>query len=319
MNTTQFEAIVIQAVDALRSEASPEDDRIEFKRGWPTPDKARQLAAAANQAQGDHIIYVIGVDERDGTVHPTDGTDPATWWTQLEARFDQVAPELVRHINVQVSSDEHVVGLLFRTDRAPYVVKVNNGGAVEREIPIRSGTRTRSAKRHELLRMLLPSIGLPSMTPVSAQLGLTNTDRLDALVFVFFAHLSEAPVFFPWHDARIIATAGDITAEGEFSSSRHWQGGKIVTSVGEETIAVRSDGIRVAESGTAAFRSSWQFPENEALQLENIAKWKVRIELGAVNGGRPVIADFDAHLGRHPLRPQQPGGSTSGEWHFYRR
>ena len=49
MRKSQLEAIVTEAVVALRSGRHVEDDRIEFKRDWPGVGKARQLAAAARQ------------------------------------------------------------------------------------------------------------------------------------------------------------------------------------------------------------------------------------------------------------------------------
>jgi hypothetical protein len=119
MRASQLEAVVLAAVDALRAGRRSEDDRIEFKRTWPGADKARQLAGAANQASGEYVIHVIGIDERDGTVHATTDVDPATWWGQIGSSFDEVAPELVRHLNVQIAEREHVAALLFRTDRPP--------------------------------------------------------------------------------------------------------------------------------------------------------------------------------------------------------
>lgn len=56
MKASQVELLAIAAVDAIRSGRRVEDDRIELKRQWPEPKaKARQLAAAANGANGQHL------------------------------------------------------------------------------------------------------------------------------------------------------------------------------------------------------------------------------------------------------------------------
>src|SRR5687768_2802009 len=141
MQTSQLESIVLNAVSQIAAGANPEDDRVEFKRDWPGLDKVRQLAGAANSADGEYLIYVIGVDEKTGEIVSPSSTDPAIWWQQMRAPFDDdVAPDLERQVNVVVSKGKSVVALLFRTDRAPYVLKLANGGKTEREVPIRDAT-----------------------------------------------------------------------------------------------------------------------------------------------------------------------------------
>ena len=51
-----------------------------------------------------------------------------------------------------------IVALLFETDRAPFVVKAQNGYL---EVPWREGTRTNSARRSDLVRLLAPVVRLP--------------------------------------------------------------------------------------------------------------------------------------------------------------
>ncbi len=169
MTRQQLEAAVLAAVDQLRMHHQQEDDRIEFKREWPGPEKARQLAGAANRASGSYLIYVIGVDERSGDVVPALGVDPADWWAQMEARFGQVAPELLMHLTVYLGDGSAVTALLFSTERAPYLVKTA-GGSPELEIPIRDGTRTRSARRDEVLRLLVPAVSFPPAVLLGASL-----------------------------------------------------------------------------------------------------------------------------------------------------
>jgi hypothetical protein len=70
----------------------------------------------------------------------------------VEKRFSELAPSLLADINVPAGTLT-VVALVFETDRSPYVVKVTDDYL---EVPWRDGTRTRSAKRGELLRILSP-------------------------------------------------------------------------------------------------------------------------------------------------------------------
>lgn len=88
MTPQQLELLVLQSVQRVRSGQQSEDDRIEIKREWPAPEKARQLAGAANKLRGHELIYIIGLDEKTGRVHPTGSTQVADWWPQMTARFE---------------------------------------------------------------------------------------------------------------------------------------------------------------------------------------------------------------------------------------
>lgn len=304
----------MQAVDAVKAGASPEDDRIEFKREWPSPEKARQLAAAANQAHGDHVIYVIGIDESDGTVHPVTGTDPATWWAQFEARFDEVAPDLVRHINVNVSSEERVVALLFRTDRAPYVVKVTNAGAVEREVPIRSGTRTRSAKRHELMRLLLPSLSVPRLSTVAGTLELSDEAyfgedddglRMFLNAEIYFEHAGH-PCFLPLHAVRVDLICGDIRESGELIAHAP------KLSQPGSALEIRRDGIRVSEPGTLHLGAVWHMPPTAEESAVKAASWEVLLNFPV--SGTTKEASLRIRLGERKRAVTDPHGDVRYLW-----
>ncbi len=79
----------------------------------------------------------------------------------MEGQFDQIPPDLIRHQVVYVDTSEYVHAFAFNTERAPYVVKRASDDA-QLDVPIRVGTRTRSAHRHELVNMLLPAVRVPS-------------------------------------------------------------------------------------------------------------------------------------------------------------
>lgn len=180
----QLEAQVVVLADTLRRGGKVEDDRVELKQVWPDPPMkaVRRLAASANRARGEDVIWVVGLDEG-GAVHQLDDKIEAGRWVEgLKRWFDEdVMPDLALHVAVPLDSGA-VQALLFRTDRAPYVVKLADG---QRDVPIRSGGNTRSAHRHELLRLLAPSAETPTAEIVEASMTavyqpeVTSKDALD--------------------------------------------------------------------------------------------------------------------------------------------
>jgi hypothetical protein len=296
VNATQLEALVLEAVGRAQSKAAIEDDRIEFKRDWPGPNKARQLAAAANRAGGDWLIYVIGVDEADGSIHSASTLDPAMWWAKMESSFDEVAPELVRHLNVQVTDTDSVVGLLFRTDRTPYVVKVANGGATEREVPIRVGTRTRSAHRHELLRLLLPSASVPRLASLGAYLTAGSPDYIGGdsettihvqLRFqIYFEHLTGQRTFLPLHLARADLTGGAFQESAPIFYSRATN--PPVINFG---VTLRGDGIELSGPGSADVQARWKYPREKLGELATVDEWRLRLEFGVAGSERNAVIE----------------------------
>lgn len=209
----QLEQKVLQLVAAIRNGTPVEDDRVECKRTWPGEDKARQLAGAANAAYGSPLLLIIGIDEKSGEVTKLDNIDPAAWWSRMEGSFDQVAPDLLRHLRVSVGNDEAVVAMLFRTDRTPYVLKNASGGSPEREIPIRKATGTRSAHRDELIRMLAPAVVVPPTTLLDGTIKIRLVDEaliMSGQVQVYLEHRSPDVVVLPAHQMSGQLTAGDL-------------------------------------------------------------------------------------------------------------
>ncbi|MDQ0825358.1 hypothetical protein QFZ60_001531 [Arthrobacter sp. B2I5] len=173
MRAIDLEARVISAVDRIRAGQSAEHDFIECKRDWPQDSKARQLAGSLNRAGGDPVVYIIGIDEKTGDVHDISGIDVLDWWGQITPKFDQMPPEMIRHISVPVGEGgEHVIAVAFASDRAPYVVKTGSANP-SLEVPMREGTGTRTARRDELLRLLIPAVKVPPVVVLNAMLDAT--------------------------------------------------------------------------------------------------------------------------------------------------
>jgi len=301
MRASQLEVVVLRAVEALREGHAVEDDRLEFKRDWPGPDKARQLAGAANRSRGDDLIYVIGIDENTGVIHPTGGVDPANWWSSLESSFDEISPELVRHLSVPITDTERVVALHFRTDRTPYIVRVQNGGATEREVPIRDGTRTRSARRHELLKMLYPSAELPQLTLLEGSLRAAKPSysggdadsvcELKLWCRGYFEIPTTSIAFLPAH----LAIAQISSASIETVETKLWfetpQGGTAFPS----TVQQRWDGLDVGGSGMATLTATWKRARQDLPTFVGVDQWRISLDLGVA--GSDLRVKCSSHFG----------------------
>ena len=175
----------------LSASFSEEDGEVELKSKWPDPaDAARRIAAHANSAEGDVIVWLIGMNQRDGVVR-FEPVDLATWTDQMHSRFDGAVP---RFRDLLVSTDAGPVhALIFSTSDAPYVIRYDTHEGtkgVTREVPWREGTKVRSANRSELLRMLIPAATSPSIELRDATLFLrdkpagTGNALLQATIYV---------------------------------------------------------------------------------------------------------------------------------------
>jgi hypothetical protein len=167
---------------------------------------ARRIAAHANAARGENILWVIGIDEKARTVPGALWMDLASWWPQVQACFDGVSPRLFADVNVPCEGVT-IVALCFETDRAPFVVKNSEGGKIQFEVPWREGTMTRSARREDLMRILLPAVRKPIIEILGMKLQQTNAElpkegmQLCGLLEIdcFFEISDERDIFIPFH------------------------------------------------------------------------------------------------------------------------
>src|SRR5947199_9982722 len=121
MRKHEIESWALTVIERVRSGAANEDSRVELKREWILPDKAaRRLAAHANSALGEPILWLIGIDQKSGElVHSQN--DLAGWWPSVKSYFDGIAPDV---IDVAVSvNGKTIMALYFDTERRPFVVK----------------------------------------------------------------------------------------------------------------------------------------------------------------------------------------------------
>ena len=193
MTTEQIEAWARAVIDRVKRGEHNEDGRVELKAAWPSDprDAARKIAGQANAAAPEPILLLVGVDEKKGVVG-ADRLNLADWHEQVRAHFDNAAPPLLRDHAFDLDG-RTVVALLFETDAAPFVVRTGIAGAVTHEVPWREGTRTRSAGRADLLRVLSPLQRLPDVEIVWGRVRLHPTSRvaegelrlLDAVMCVY--------------------------------------------------------------------------------------------------------------------------------------
>jgi len=209
----------------------------------------------------------------------------------VRACFDGLAPALV-HLAVP-TADGTVVGLLFDTTRAPFVVKnpahgTAGGGPVELEVPWREGTAVRSARREDLVRLLVPLQQLPEVELLTCRLSAsvqsrgTGATEVQSLSWAFQMDLyvtpsSDAPVVIPFHRSTLsLVVPGfleDRTMQARFEprhTLRFGAGGRevhsltvdstvdeaIVTGPGlvKVTVWFQTDVIRAAPPDTALVR-----------------------------------------------------------------
>jgi hypothetical protein len=225
MRHHEIERWTLSVVERTENGDHIEDGRVELKTSWPELhfDAARRIAGHANAARGGPILWLIGVDEKGGRVEGARQTDFVAWWSKVEACFDGVAPS-VTDLAVPCGSLS-VVALVFDTARAPFVVTTPGGGRITHEVPWRSATAVRSARREDLLKILVPASTVPGCEVFGATLqdvdiaskG-SSTRKVGRFSLDFYLlTTSPTPVFLPFHRcvSRIRLPAAEWIELGE--------------------------------------------------------------------------------------------------------
>jgi hypothetical protein len=196
----QLEAWALGVVDAVARKVRPEDDRVELKRDWPKDHNAaaRRIAGHANQAAAEQILWVFGLDEKQG-VQPLSSVDFGAWWSQVDAQFEGVAPT-PQALRVPVPQGGEVYAVAFDTRRLPFVVKNGAGGGITYEVPWREGTLLRSARRAELLGILAPHIEAPVVDIIDGSITFPIRESGDMArlgIHLYFAPKTQGRLVFP--------------------------------------------------------------------------------------------------------------------------
>jgi hypothetical protein len=178
---------------------------------------ARRIAGHCNSNAGDNVLWAIGVD-KNGSITGADPHERASWWAQVEAEFEGESPRL-RDIAI-LEQGKLVVLLMFEADRAPFVVRnakfgQQGGGPVAREVPWREGTAIRSAKRSDLLKLLIPAVALPKLEFHNAQADLWASGRFAVSLAVYAISPLGSAIVLPDHQARGSFKLPDRSLNGE--------------------------------------------------------------------------------------------------------
>lgn len=92
MRKIEIEAWAHRVVETVKSGHKVEDSLVELKSTLIEAKKAaRRLAAHANAANGQPILWIIGLDETSGVVQSIQD-DLSDWWNQMKSEFDDEAP-----------------------------------------------------------------------------------------------------------------------------------------------------------------------------------------------------------------------------------
>lgn len=157
MTHQEVEVWALEIVEAVLAHQRIEDSAVELKSSWPDPRKAAdRLAAHANAARGTPILWLIGVDEKSSKLSNVDPIELANWLSSVESFFDGFAPRLVIDLNLRFDGST-AVALYFETHQgAPFVVQYTKGSYPQFVVPWREGTALRTARRDDLLKILVP-------------------------------------------------------------------------------------------------------------------------------------------------------------------
>jgi hypothetical protein len=215
----QIEYTVQRIAQEVEQGRPVEDSRVELKASWINPaEAAARLAGHANAANGELILWIIGLDEKKGVVG-VDAEELSTWHAQVLAQFEEgVAPVLVRHVAVRIE-DKTVVALCFETDRVPFMVKNSRSEFPKFWTPWRKAADTRPASRRDLLQMLVPLATAPLCEVLSAAVrgrveSRAAIDGGPSRVWTLYADLylvpmSKEPVVYPRHKRRAMLSSMD--------------------------------------------------------------------------------------------------------------
>ncbi len=213
MKNSEIQEWALQVIDRVKKRQNVEDSKEELKAEWPKDfaKVARQIGAHANAARGESILWLIGVDEKDG-IKGADHVEFASWLSKVKSQFESEHAPRCYDCNIHIDG-ETVAALVFETDQSPYVVQnpvhgKKDGGPVSLEVPWRDGTSTRSATRADLLKILVPLRKQPAFEIRSAELEGGDAWSLSMRLDTYITHLDDQPITIPFHRCSLTYQVG---------------------------------------------------------------------------------------------------------------
>ena len=250
MTPADLELRVSQLLDSVAKRQPVESQLTELKAEWPEPPEkgARQLAGHANAARGERILWIIGADEKSGTVKTPTG-DHLQWWQRVQSRFDELAPELLFDLAVPYNG-QTIRALMFDTRRAPYVVKLEGGDRLE--VPWREATGTRSARHSDLIRLLVPQARAPDVEPHDGMVMVRRVDGWRVSVELYVTPQGRRRVTIPFHRCKadlLIPDAAPTTLNNLYLGPTAAKSHTIRSSSSE--VVIDGPGLVVLSAGAA--------------------------------------------------------------------
>ena len=317
MRIHEIENWALGVVDRVTKRQPVEDSRIEVKAEWPKDVRkaARRIAGHANAAGGEPVLWLVGVDEKKGSVPGVDFAESATWYSGVRACFDELAPEPLS-INMPIG-EKTVAVFYFETDRAPYVIKNAEGGAVQREVPWREATGIRSATRSQLLRILSPLQLLPDVEVVGAFLIAGNQHASDgvnymqweAAMALFMTQPAQQQTVIPSHRCDIAFVIEDCLSTGPLSGIEFRGSKSKNVEVGRAVITITGPALFEARCKTPTV---WD-PATDPTVFDRHAAIRLSMRPASLSGVVEVSQEMRPVLGR----AAKQGFWQYGPYEFY--
>ncbi len=230
MKKQEIEFRVLDIIDRLEKGQPIEDDTVELKAEWPRDHfrAARRIAAHANSARGEPIMWLIGIDEKKGVVG-ADFEELSIWFAKIRSRFDQLmAPNLIS-LSIPYNG-KTVVALVFETERSPFVIRIpDSTGIITHEVPWREANSTRSARRSDLIKLLYPIQKKPDIEILDGKIELQRaiagmsqpgSYQWNLNMKVYFVTNSSEIVVIPFHRCEVLFRPQGRPDEKRFENLR---------------------------------------------------------------------------------------------------
>lgn len=278
----EIELLAHQVIARVQNGQPAEDDSlVELKAEWPidAARAARRIAAHANSAQGERIVWLLGVDEGARLVPGVAAIEPSQWWDRVCSHFDQGWCPTMTLVTVPYEAVT-VVALVFETGGAPFIIK--HGDLLE--VPWREATKTRSARRADLLRILVPLARRPDYELRRGSLLFREHDReysplwfrLELTLYV--TPQDERAVVLPYHRMKAAvfsATGREIFEFDEFSGLN--TGNHIGSSSHTGQIRVTDSEIIVHGPGNVVLTAEGSGDWVEVSEIEKVCEIRMLI------------------------------------------
>ena len=280
-------------------------------KSWPGPPRmaARRLAAHANAARGQSLLWLVGVKKGKPTGANASGLD--AWLAGVTRYFDGLAPR-IKAYNVPVGRDLRgqsiqVVALSIETERAPFVIRLA-GGQRSFEVPWLDAADgvIHSAGRLELVKLLAPLQDLPRFEVLEAELTFYHNPHAVGGKTLYRWTLDGSLYVLPSGDTRVVVPlhrchVGVASMDGQFSSE-----GTDLSLTADKG----SPGIRVTESAALIEGLGRVFVYGCGATGHHEIAWQekmtVRIDLAPAGTDRAAVAL--AELRPEPVRESNQAG-----------